>query len=94
METNKFLKSILDAMSEIFFLAYLKQKNIFARGKAILKHTKICLKFEFLDLECDLLLLIFNYALNSLPIYRLTVHQPLKQARQLLVVILYVNYEI
>ena len=81
METSKFLKTTSDAMSERFFLAYLKQKNIFARGKAILKHIKICLKFECLDLEWDFLLLIFNYALNNLPIYKLIVHQPLIQAR-------------
>ena len=38
-----------------------------------LSKISICLKFECLDLEWDFLLLIFNSALNSLPIYRLAV---------------------
>ena len=66
MEMRKFLKTTSDATSKRFFLAYLKQKNIFARGEAILKHTEICLKFECLDLEWDFILLIFNSALNNL----------------------------
>ena len=59
---------------------------VFIDMKFLLK-ISVCLKFEFLDLEWDFLLLIFNFSLNNLPIYRLTVHQPLRQASQLLVVI-------
>ena len=43
--------------------------------KKFLRKISICLKFGFLDLEWDFLLLIFNSALNSLPIYRLVVEK-------------------